>query len=109
MPSPALASLFPVHSRFLNGPAQEVQQTTLFFVSLTDMCKIVENPSAVIPTMSKFHVRLGMEESSGLTPDFTSNLSYDHVVVEPPSWRSREERLRPVWSSCHVGTQKARL
>ena len=41
-----------------------------------------------------------MEESSGLTPDFTSNLSKDHVVVEPPSWRSREERLRPVWSSC---------
>ena len=48
-----------------------------------------------------------MEESSGLTPDFTSNLSNDHVLGEPPSWRSREERLRPVWSSCQAGTQKA--
>ena len=47
-----------------------------------------------------------MEELTGRTSDFTSNLSKDHVVVEPPSWRSQEERLRPGWSSCQAGTQK---
>ena len=54
MPSLALASLFPVLSRGLNGPAQEVQRT----------CKIVENPSAVIPSISKFHV---CEDEVGVT------------------------------------------
>ena len=58
----SLASLFPVLSRGLNGPAQEVQRTCSLVVD--NMCKIVENPSTMIPTMSKFHV---CEDEVGVT------------------------------------------
>ena len=50
--SPSLAAVLPGLSRGLNHPAQEVKRTCCLIVD--NMCKIVEDPAAVIPILSKF-------------------------------------------------------
>uniref|UniRef100_A0A7S1B0T2 ABC transporter domain-containing protein n=1 Tax=Noctiluca scintillans TaxID=2966 RepID=A0A7S1B0T2_NOCSC len=49
--SPALAAMLPVLSRGLNDKVEEVKRTCCLIVD--NMCKVVEDPAAVIPIMSR--------------------------------------------------------
>merc|ERR1719311_1790331 len=49
--TPALAIMLPVLSRGLNDKSEEVKRTCCLIVD--NMCKVVEDPAAVVPVMPK--------------------------------------------------------